>query len=115
MKTDQELCHLFATHIAGFVDVFFNEPSGRLMAPERSGGPCFETVPDFCASADAVLPWLMDHYVGFTFMPCFRHDNDRPTGEWLLCLGGDGNAATAPTFAKAAVLALLRAHNIETE
>ena len=109
MKTDTELNALFVVKVAGWPNAYIEGD-----------------IPDFCNSADEVLPWL-EKWGTFTV----EHKLQQ-AAYWVQLwreFAGQGPEsscpepphlaveydAEAPTFAKSAVLALLRAHNVETE
>lgn len=119
--TDQELNKLFAVKVAGWKPT--RGPNAKsawfnfsLRGPGRTRFR--NRLPDYVNSADAVLPWLEkcflyevqggligQHYVGISSEQAhYSNDLAENTREFQ---------ATAPTFPRAAVLALLKAHGGE--
>lgn len=109
MTTD-ELNRLFAEREAGWSRKpqfdYHTGYEGRLVEMwGRDTGELIpaEKLPDYCASADAVLPWLMAGGVWAA-----EHAFDGV--DVVVCdANGQEHRAKAPTFAEAAVRALLRA------
>lgn len=114
---DAQLNAAFAEHVAGWsygkeaIDVW-TDPDG-MMHGVGWGQP--DPFPPFTQSADAVLPWLEK-------MPqveiCLKPDN------WVRVYSSHFASSAPPviageaiseSFAKAAVIALLRAHGVEVE
>lgn len=123
--TDDELNRAFAEKVCGWVWTKIREArriNGDLVEPElfvwcRQNGE-FAGNPwqhDFTHSADAVLPWLeKDHY-------SFSIYYDQTTCVWTVELmqrftgTKTYRASCEESMAKAAVIALLRAHGAEVE
>lgn len=110
--SDAELSEAFAVECAGFVDepnfphMFWLGPDGCMEAKQTEDG---EPVDFFATSADAVLPildktgrWTSDYSV----------TSEPPGAEHHVRLYL-GTRAFAPTFARAACIALLRAKRAE--
>lgn len=101
--TDDELNAAFAEKVAGM------KPCGWTTA---NCGPSVTHYPsrsDFTTSADAVLPWLSGHQWSAT--TAGDHSGIRVEIDiWSKCV-----EASDVSFPRAAVIALLRAHNVEIE
>lgn len=109
---DAQLDEAFIREVCGWE---WSEGSTTTMFPacwyNEHGNPVSPT-PKFCGSVDAVLPWL-EKYEGFWLA---KNDVDEP-GNIGVCLTMHHpprkTYAIAPTFAKAAVICLLRARRAE--
>jgi hypothetical protein len=102
--TDAQLNECFAVEVAELAGLHWSEVSERLSCKDSSGLP--SKVPDFSTDANAVLPWLEKHY--HADIGCAKD-----AGWWvLISLDGWESVvkAEAPTFARAACIALIRAN-----
>lgn len=124
-KTDRELNEIFAEEVAGWT------PHRGLMHTEFSRGSEWLTdAPRFCTDANAVLPWLGNHHWRGNSNGCSGSNSDRyphytifvterPVAECPERFGrehcGDSFVGDliAPSFARAAVIALIRAKRAE--
>lgn len=118
--SDDELNRLFAEKVAGWAPKATN-PNDPILGPLKSvycaPGPGWKTgIPDFCASADAVLPFLQKHEwwevcqdrsIEKTHPSCWCSIFYPHGEEYAAHIG------TADTPAKAAVIALLRAKGVQ--
>lgn len=120
-KTDRELDELFATTVAGWGIVptengqLYGYKNNAISYDVAAMPP--QAIPEFTTSADDVLPWLENHRWK---APCEETTVTifRDSGKWTVILpaaswNDSGFSGTAPTFAKAACLALLRAKRAE--
>jgi len=106
--TDNELDAAFAEHVAGWTHVYLGGPGYVWKHPRPSDGELsIYPLERFTAYADAVLPYLEKcrYITTATFVPTQQ--------KWCVGIGGD--SGTASIFARAAVIALLRAHKVEVE
>ncbi len=132
-KTDAELNALFAEEVEGYrwlgvIDTALDNPrppTSYLLPPEsvyvkdppagwitcqkptnRFKRQDTGSVPSYCASADAVMPWLEQ----WSLVDAIR----LPIGRWHIGInpGEEMASGEAPTFARAAVIALIRAKRL---
>lgn len=103
--TDNQLNAAFAEKVAGWT-LCWDEDSGGNRYEEWWNGLEGPLDPIFTTSADAVLPWLgkMDAIVTRSLS-----END-----WRVVVP-DGRCNSGPSFPRACVIALLRAHGVEVE
>lgn len=106
--SDAELSGMFAVKVAGWPENYStHKVYGRVLfrLSEDNGLPEFAY---FATSADAVLPWLPPGFHAFR--------SSKQPGDWCVSLYQPGNLAahqtTAPTFPRAACIALLAAKGI---
>lgn len=115
--TDAQLSEVFAVEVAGWKrgDVRWppgeaDETAGWIPPGEKSprGYPC---CPSFATSADAVLPFV--HKAGWAECLQWDMENGKPTAfRWRVRVVGRRGGyieGEAPTFARAACIALIRA------
>lgn len=121
--TDDELNAAFLEHVTNQVvchegawSSFIAGAGSMIKSRECSHDNCLPFVPSFTTSADAVLPFVQNHYCEIKYWtgaagerPCWRIGIE---GEPTTRCGGQGDGLS---FAKAAVIALLRAHGVEVE
>ena len=108
--TDAALSEVFAVEVGPYSSVWEATNGSGNLHGAISGRAGFETVPPFAASADAVLPYFQGIRANvWTSGICFEVDIVRvePDGEesWI--------TGAAPTFARAACIALIRAKRAE--
>ncbi len=116
-KSDSELNELFAVEVLRKTLFTDERPGGKKRKYwEENGGSTVFYLPDqtFCTDANAVLPWLEKGFV-----TAYRGDGISEvigeTASWTIhvrfadAAPGNSHTATAPTFARAAVICLLRA------
>ncbi len=110
--SDQALSEVFACEVAGWKQFGDHSPAWGCrtgLPPDDVMQPCRP----FSTSADAVLPFLEKHFVETEWCsPGQHHPNDPDGHQWRIripgvLVGADGRA---PTFARAACLALIKAH-----
>lgn len=128
--TDDELSSTFAVAIAGWL-VSNGGPVGvgpYTWYAEEDGVTVERPKPNFARSADAVLPWLEKRYIETEIKSWWdspaQHYNEssrqghrvfEPNGVWTIRIPGSNAMAEDKSFAKAACIALLRAHGVEIE
>lgn len=107
--TDAELNALFATHVAGY----HREPSMEFDSDDwhDSNGVYVCSVDGFdpVHDASAVLPWLEKHSV----LATYQRQSTPPAWQVIVTTGYPAFEATADTFPRACVLALLRAKGVD--
>lgn len=106
--TDVQLNAAFAVYVMGWKSAFVDK-NGTKRGTQYQG----ENI-NWAGSADAVLPWLEQHYLEAKYWT--GHAGERPC--WRI--GVEGQPTTAQSgqggdksFARAAVIALLRANGVE--
>jgi len=107
--TDRALDLAFAQSVAGWTEA----KTDKKCCYNSEGNHCYwSDVPEFTHSADAVLPWLE----GETWFYVETQSCTVPT-TWVVSVSTtDGLVkAQGPSFPRAAVIALLRAHGVEVE
>ena len=114
--TDRELSEVFAVEVAGWEIAHFNHPTyGRIgyKVQEELQDDVGWEFPGFATSADAVLPFLER----MCFFTAGRepHLDGKP---WYVAVAateeeGQLNSGLAPTFARAACIALIKAKRAE--
>lgn len=135
---DDELDAAFAEHVAGWKWEDWNMCGEKRMLLIGPGLSWEDRHPEYTKSADAVLPWLEKCKDRGWWVQVKDHTNGIECGrrDWLVIIsdyddccdpyaGEPGYAESgkplmyregaAPVFAKAAVIALLRAHGVEVE
>lgn len=116
--SDAELSKTFALTVAGWVPYVAPKNKGSLMLPYKwfdGAGMPQVTIAPFTQSADAVLPWLEKRYIetdlnGTGWSSPAQHYTSPP--EWVVRVPGSNAEGRAPTFPRAAVIALLRASGV---
>jgi hypothetical protein len=103
--TDDELNAAFAKEVAGWK--WEKTDRDHMAWIEYREGGSWEVEPNFTTSADAVLPYVSKlKEVGIHYVD----------GDWFVrCWSEDKNCANCDSFAKACVIALLRARGVEVE
>lgn len=131
--TNEELDLAFATNIAGWTSrmegcaLCWYNAEGKFVGG-RNDGQRFSGIPKFTQSADLVLPWLEKRYIETEIKSWWdspaQHFNEstrqghrvfEPNGVWTVRVPGNNAMAEDKSFARAAVIALLRANGIEVE
>lgn len=121
--TDAELSELFAVEVAGFAGVRSGTPwevndeppavrrVGRVKLHDTSKEAVVMEVPDYATSADAVLPWLENNYGEYEYAGAAHFTGATGPAEWHIrvFVGNGTYVAKAPTFPRAACIALIRA------
>lgn len=120
--TDDELNRAFAERVAGIVDIHTVTGRGMVYCVRTDRGPEERTVPNYCRSADAVLPWLekngwkgTSNRAGSTCMATVSVVIPEATKEPFEVVAQQDWTHTQTPFPRAAVIALLRAHGVEVE
>lgn len=125
--TDDELNRAFAEYVAGWVRVPQESTEGCIAwtnpnnpyaqnrvwfdGRQYSCHGAHDGWPSFCTSADAVLPWLEKE-------GCALNVYSHPGKGYytiVLCAPTGDIKSSGKTFARSAVIALLRAHGVEVE
>jgi hypothetical protein len=112
--SNAELDEIFTVEVAGFVpmDCMLHDVGAYRGAGsrERSDGKWIASHIPFCTNANAVLPWLEKHFIETEWCSPGQHHPRETHDNWRIripgVIAGDGRART---FARAAVLALIRA------
>ena len=132
MTTDAQLEAMCAQHVAGWTDVQpsgYRDPLTRSMWYVVSGIAPGENMrlapPRYCSDPAAVIGLLdtwqrvakSKHRLGHIYWQGGTYDEQNSRDYWVELCGMVGGTvmAQAPTFAKAGVLALLRARGVEVE
>ena len=108
MTTDAQLEAMCAQHVAGFTDIVQLGANPRNLAGTGRDG-CRGYIPSYCSDPAAVIELLEKEGVYI--------DTQYDHRKWSVCIWLPDTLwrGTAPTFAKAGVLALLRARGVEVE
>ena len=102
-KQDPELNRMFATHVCSYSIIPSLIDGAILCGVRGAAGTGTFPLPSFCTNANSVLPWLEK------FRTTAEHNAERQLPWQVLCEGDDEcYVGRGSTFARAAVLALLR-------